>query len=52
MILLVEHHINGDSTDNRIENLQILCHSQINNFRGKNIKVMSAQEETLDVEAS
>lgn len=49
------HHINGDSTDNRVENLQILCpncHSQTDNFRGKNIKVMSAQEETLDVEAS
>ena len=49
------HHINGDSTDNRIENLQILCpncHSQTDNFRGRNIsKVMSAQEETSEVEA-
>lgn len=30
------HHINGDNTDNRIENLQILCpncHSQTDNFR-------------------
>ena len=29
------HHINGDPTDDRIENLQILCpncHSQTNNF--------------------
>ena len=46
------HHINGDPTDNRIENLQILCpncHSQTDNFRNR--KVMSAQEETLDVEA-
>jgi 5-methylcytosine-specific restriction endonuclease McrA len=50
------HHINGDSTDNRIENLQILCpncHSQTDNFRSRNRskKVLSAQEETLDVEA-
>lgn len=47
------HHINGDSTDNRIENLQILCpncHSQTENFRNKK-RVMSAQEETLGVEA-
>lgn len=50
------HHINGDSTDNRIENLQILCpncHSQTDNFRSRNRskKVMSAQKETSDVEA-
>jgi len=33
------HHINGDNTDNRIENLQILCpncHSQTDNNSGKN----------------
>jgi len=33
------HHINGDNTDNRIENLQILCpncHSQTEFYRGKN----------------
>lgn len=32
------HHINGDRTDNRLENLQILCpncHSQTDNFAGK-----------------
>lgn len=35
------HHINGDSSDNRIENLIILCpncHSQTENFRNKNYK--------------
>lgn len=35
------HHINGDSTDNRIENLLILCpncHSQTDNFRSRNHK--------------
>ncbi len=33
------HHINGDPTDNRIENLQILCpncHSKTENYRAKN----------------
>ena len=50
------HHINGDPTDNRIENLQILCpncHSQTDNFRSRNRnkEVLSAQEEILDAEA-
>jgi len=34
------HHINGDNTDNRIGNLQILCpncHAQTEHYRGKNI---------------
>ena len=47
------HHINGDPTDNRIENLQILCpncHSLTENFRSRNRKVVSAQKETSDVE--
>lgn len=38
-ISLQLHHINGDNTDNRIENLQILCpncHSQTDNFCGNN----------------
>ena len=33
------HHINGDNTDNRLENLQMLCpncHSLTDNYRGKN----------------
>lgn len=47
------HHINGDPTDNRIENLQILCpncHSQTDNFRNKN-RVKSAQREISEVES-
>jgi predicted nucleic acid-binding Zn ribbon protein len=32
-------HMNGDNQDNRLENLRLLCpncHSQTNNFRGRN----------------
>lgn len=46
-IKLELHHINGVHTDNRLENLQLLCpncHSYTDNYRGKNIK--SAKEET------
>ena len=35
------HHINGDRSDNRLENLIMLCpncHSQTSNFRGRNSK--------------
>lgn len=38
-ISLQLHHINGDNSDNRLDNLQILCpncHSQTDNFCGKN----------------
>lgn len=33
------HHINGNNTDNRLENLMLLCpncHAQTDNYRGKN----------------
>lgn len=39
-IRLEIHHIDGDRTNNNMDNLQILCpncHSQTENFRGKNI---------------
>lgn len=40
-IKIVAHHINGDSTDNRLENIMFLCpncHSYTDNFGGKNIR--------------
>lgn len=51
------HHINGNPTDNRIENLQILCpncHAKTENFRGKNSSIgrrhKSPEELTLSEE--
>jgi 5-methylcytosine-specific restriction endonuclease McrA len=35
------HHVNGDGRDNRLENLQLLCpncHSQTDNFAGRNVR--------------
>ena len=45
------HHINGDNTDNRIENLQLLCpncHAFTSNYRGR--AHLSARAERSDVE--
>lgn len=43
LIKLELHHINGDRTDNRIENIQLLCpncHAYTDNYRGKNISII------------
>ena len=45
------HHINGNNTDNRLENLQLLCpncHALTNNYRGR--ARLSARSERSDVE--
>jgi len=45
------HHINGTNTDNRFDNLQLLCpncHAQTNNYRGRS--KLSALSERREVE--
>jgi len=44
-LVLELHHINGDGRDNRIENLELLCpncHSQTENFSGRNRRPQAA----------
>lgn len=46
------HHINGDNTDNRLENLQILCpncHAQTDNYCSKNKENKRLSEEKKEV---
>ncbi len=52
-IPLEMHHVNGVSTDNALENIQLLCpncHALTENYRAKNIKNLSARLETVGVE--
>ena len=45
------HHVNGKNTDNRLENLKLLCpncHALTNNYRGR--ALLSALSEKRDVE--
>lgn len=44
-LTLALHHVNGRGHDNRLENLQLLCpncHSQTDNFAGRNRRALSA----------
>ena len=48
MINLELEHINGKHSDNRLENLTLLCpncHAQTETYRGKNIKKQNKQVE-------
>jgi hypothetical protein len=49
-ITLQAHHIDGDKTNNELENLSLLCpncHSQTDNFCSKNIKKSPVSDEAL-----
>lgn len=49
-ITLQAHHIDGDKTNNELENLSLLCpncHSQTDNFCSKNIKKAPVSDDTL-----
>lgn len=48
------HHIDGNRLNNHLQNLILLCpncHALTDNYRAKNIKNLSAQTETFDVES-
>jgi transposase len=49
------HHRNGDGLDNRLENLELLCpncHSQTDNFAGRNVKRSGTVVSLRDAEDS
>jgi DNA-binding CsgD family transcriptional regulator len=46
-LTLALHHVNGDNDDNRLDNLQLLCpncHSQTDNFAGRNARRRKSAE--------